>query len=169
MAHATEFGMSATSAANVLAVVGGLSIAGRVIIGGAADRMNSRLALVIVCILMAVPLFSLAVAREVWLLYLLGAIFGFAYGGLVVLQSPMVAELFGLKSHGVLLGSAVFISTLGSAIGPVVAGGIFDSTGSYSLAFLVAGLVRFIGLILALLLRATTRQGATNYSGTGAI
>ncbi len=157
VAHATDLGISETSAANILSSIGGLSIAGRVTMGIIADRISNKQALAIVCIGTAVPLFFLAGARELWLLCLLGAIFGFAYGGLVSLQSPIVAGLFGLSSHGMILGGTSFIATLGCAIGPVVAGSIFDATGSYSSAFLVCAIASIIGLILVSLLKPSTR------------
>jgi sugar phosphate permease len=163
VAHATEVGMSATSAANVLAVVGGLSIAGRVIMGNATDRIGSRLALIINSVVMTVPLFSLIGAKEAWMLYLLGAVFGFAFGGSVSLQSTTVAELFGLSSHGVILGVVTLSATIGLGIGPLVAGRIFDTTGSYSIAFLVSAIVSVIGIILASLLRPTGRQKEIDY------
>ena len=96
------------------------------------------------------------------MLYSFAIIFGFAYGGLVALMSLVVAELFGLSSHGVILGSVVFISAIGEAIGPVLAGAIFDIIRSYGPAFLVCAVVSIIGLVLTLLLRPILSQGGTN-------
>lgn len=155
--HATELGMSPTSAANVLATVGMVSIAGRVIMGGAADRISGRLSLVIVCLFMSVALLGFIAAKEIWMLYLLGAIFGFGLGGVVSLQSPILAQLFGLSSHGTIFGVISFSASLGSGVGPVVAGGIFDTRGSYGLAFLIAALLSLVSLILALFLKPTRK------------
>ena len=56
-------------------------------------------------------------------------------------MSPTVAELFGTGSHGLLFGLVLFSGTLGGAAGPLMAGGIFDLTGSYRLALVGAALV----------------------------
>ncbi len=158
--HATGLGISVASAANILAIIGGLSIAGRIIMGSAGDRIGNKAALIICFSLMSIALLWLQLAKEVWMLYLFAAIFGFAYGGKSTLLSPMVAELFGLSSLGVILGVIEFTLAIGGAIGPALAGHIFDITGSYQLAFLVCVAASIVGLILALLFRPTTREEA---------
>ena len=65
----------------------------------------------------------------------------------------MTAEIFGMRSHGVLLGFVFFADTIGGATGPVLAGFIFDVTNSYNLAFLLCAVSGVINLILVLLLR----------------
>lgn len=159
--HATDLGISAASAASILAIIGGASIAGRIITGGAADRIGNKLALIVGLIMMSMALFWLIVAREAWMLYLFAIIFGLAYGGSITLFSPIVADLYGLSSHGAIFGVLTFIGTIGEAIGPVTAGSIFDITGSYNLAFLIFASVSLIAFILASLLKPTSRQTLT--------
>ncbi|GAH96151.1 unnamed protein product, partial [marine sediment metagenome] len=86
------------------------------------------------------------------------AIYGFAHGGFFALLSPLVAELFGLSSHGAIFGAVYFAGTIGGAIGAPLAGRIFDVTGSYQLAFLICAVVSSIALILALLLRLVGKE-----------
>lgn len=156
--HATGLGIPEASAVNIMSIIGGLSIAGRVIVGGVADRIGNKLTLTISFSLMAVALFWLVIARELWMLYLFAAIFGFVYGGTITLESPIAAELFGMSSHGVILGGIAFISTVGGAIGPVLAGHIFDIGSSYQPAFLVCIALSIIAIILALFLRPITSR-----------
>jgi len=156
--HAIELGIPAASAANVLAVIGGVSIAGKTIMGAATDRIGTRMGIIIGLILMIVTLTWLIVARELWMLYLLAAFFAFGYASMVALMSPIVAELFGLSSVGALLGIVNFAATIGCATGPVLAGWLFDINGSYQLAFLICVAVSITGLILTLFLKPTHRQ-----------
>ena len=151
--HSTELGISAALAANIFIAIGGLSLIGRVAIGTIADRIGNRSTLVICLILMMATVAWLLIAREMWMLYLFGAFFGLAYGGLVAIQSPLVADLFGLKSHGTIFGAIIFIVTIGAAIGPVMAGGLFDATGNYTIAFLTSVIICAIGLAFAVFLR----------------
>ena len=65
----------------------------------------------------------------------------------------MVAELFGMRSHGISFGSVMFGMTLGMGFGPMMTGYIFDVTGSYQLAFLILAILNVIGLILVLCLK----------------
>ena len=107
--HATDLEFSATSAANILAATSGASVIGRVVLGLAADRIGNRLVYIIGFVLMAAALFWLVPATGAWGLYLFATIFGFAYGGMITSESPMVAEFFGLRS----LGSILAVTTLG--------------------------------------------------------
>ena len=157
--HAIDLGISTSNAATILAVIGGLSTIGRVIMGGASDRIGNKLALIICFVLVSMALFWLLVAKELWMLYLFAAIFGFGYGGTAALLSPTVAELFGLGSHGAILGVILFSGTIGEASGPVLAGHIFDVTGGYSLAFFLCALVTLAGFILVSLLRPAGAEG----------
>ena len=151
--HAIELGISPISAANILATMGGLSIVGRIVLGSAADRIGNRQVFIIGFILMAATLFWLVPAREVWGLYLFAVVFGFAFGGCATSESPLVAGLFGLSSHGLILGAINVLGfTLGAAIGPLIAGYIFDMTNSYQLAFIVCAATGVVGLILTVLL-----------------
>jgi len=157
--HATDTGISAIGAASIMSVIGGLSIVGRIVMGSAGDRIGNKLSLVIVLVLALGALFGLIAARELRMFYLFAVLFGFGWGGLSALMSPVVAELFGLKAHGAILGMVLFISAVGGAIGPLIAGRVFDITGSYQLVFLICVVLSVMGLILAALLRPTGREG----------
>jgi len=147
-AHVTDLGISTASAATILATIGGLSIIGKVVLGRAADRIGNRQVFIICFILMSASFFWLIPAREVWMLYLFAAVFGLAYGGCVASQSPLIAVLFGLRSHGLILGVTTLGFTSGAALGPFLSGYIFDITGSYQLAFIVSAALSIVGLVL---------------------
>jgi MFS family permease len=159
--HTTGLGIPATSAVNILAFTGGANIAGRLVIGSAIDRIGSRLALVIGLSVMLASLAWLQFAEELWMLYLFGTIFGFAWGGSSVPMSPLVAELFGLRSHGVLFGFVDIGFAIGATVGPVLIGYIFDVTSSYQLGFLISAGLSIIGLILTLLLKPTVTTSSS--------
>jgi MFS family permease len=151
--HAIELGISTSTAANILATAGGVSILGRVVIGNIADRIGGRTALIIAFALMAITLFWLISAKQLWMLLLFAAVFGFAYGGCDSPISPLVATLFGLHSHGLLIGILGTGFTIGAAAGPYLAGYVFDIEGNYQAAFLIFAIAASIGLIFATLLR----------------
>ncbi len=156
--HATSLGILAADAANILAIIGGISVAGRIIMGIVADRTGSKLAFIIIFVLMAIALFWLQSARELWMLYLFAIVFGFGYGGESPLRPLIIAELFGLRAHGVIHGAFLIGLTIGGAIGPVMAGKIFDVTNSYQLAFLFSAILAIISLVVVSLLKPTRRE-----------
>jgi MFS family permease len=80
--HATKLGISAITAANILAINGGIGIIGNFILGGIiGDRIGNRKVFIIGLVLMAASLFWLVPAREVWMLYLFAVVFGIGLGG----------------------------------------------------------------------------------------
>jgi MFS family permease len=152
ISHVTDLGISATTAANIFAVTGGVQIIGGVVLGGAADRIGNRRALAISFILIAAAVFWLVTLTKAWMLYLFSAVFGFGVGG-CALESTVVAELFGIKSHGSIFGVTSCGFTTGAALGPFLTGYLFDITGSYQSAFLVCAAIGVVGLILSTILR----------------
>jgi len=157
--HATDLGISTILAANILSIIGGLSIAGRVGMGSASDRIGIKSTLIIGLTLLSVALFWLVVAKELWMLYSSAILFGVGYGAMMALVSPIVADLFGLRAHGTILGVASFAMMIGGGTGPLMAGQIFDITGSYQLGFLLSAVLSVIALVMASLLRSTRREG----------
>ena len=160
--HAIDLGIPAISAANILAIQGGVGIAGRIIIGSTADRIGHKPTLIMGFTLMIVSLLWLLVAKELWAFYLFAVIFGFGFSSLVVLESLMMAKLFGLGSLSIIMGSIEFVSATLATPSSIVAGYIFDRMGSYQLAFLILAGVSIIGLMSSLLLRPITNKGGEN-------
>ena len=156
--HATSLGVTAKSAANVLAIIGALSIVGMNISGQSADRFGNKQTLIISFIMMTISFLILLVARTALTFYLFAAVLGLAYGGMQVLFSPLVAELFGLGSHGVILGSAGFSASVGAALGPFVTGWIFDSFDSYQPAFILCLVIAVLSIILAFLIQPISNK-----------
>jgi len=150
--HATDLRISAASAANILATAGGAHLLGGVVLGNSADRIGNRKVFVICFILMSAALFWLVPLKQEWMLYLLAFVFGFGAGGGATLISPLAAELFGLSSHGLILGVMTCGFTIGAAAGPFITGYIFDVTGSYQLAFIICAAVGVVGIILSAIL-----------------
>ncbi len=152
-AHSTELGISPGGAAKILATLGGASIAGKLLLGKLSDIIGSRNIFIFGFLLMAIALFWLVPAKMAWELYFFAGIFGFAYGGCITAESPMVAFLFSLRSHGSILGVVGFGFTIGGAFGPWLTGHIFDVTHSYQVAFLGGAILSSIALFLTTALR----------------
>ena len=149
VSHAIGIGIPAGSAAFIIPVIGFVSIPGRILLGVVGDRIGNKNAYLIGFVFFVASLFLLLMSRELWMLYLFAVIFGFGYGGLSALISPIIAEFFGLSSHGVIMATVImFGGTGGMALGPLLAGHIFDITGSYHSAFILYTVIGVIGLVL---------------------
>jgi len=151
--HALDMGIEAAQTGSIFIAVGGLSVIGRISIGAAGDRIGNKSVIIICFAIMIAALSWLLIAEELWMLIIFASAFGFGYGGLVSAQAPIVADLFGIRSHGEILGVIVFIVTIGAAVGPILAGAIYDNTDSYFPAFLVCIGFGIISLILTFFLK----------------
>jgi MFS family permease len=154
--HAIDLGISTANAATVLSVVGGASIAGRFVMGGAGDRIGNKAALVICFLCLVSSLVWLQLSNKLWMLLLFALVYGFAHGGFYALVAPLIADLFGTRSHGLILGIVLCIGTIGGSLGPVTAGYIFDITGSYGVDFGILTGMGIAGLIASITLKPTT-------------
>jgi MFS family permease len=151
--HAMDVGHPATTAAGILSTIAGASMVGRLFIGIFADRAGIRACMIGCFTLLILAFLWLQLANELWMLYLFAVVYGFGHGGHFTLISPLVAERFGIRSHGVLFGIVLFAGTVGGAAGPILAGHLFDITGSYGGAFWICAVVGSIALGLILSLR----------------
>lgn len=155
--HITDLGISSAVAASVLAVTGGMQSLGGILLGLAADKIGNRSVIIISLVLVSAALFWLIPISSILLFYLFAIIYSLGIGGSTAMESTITAELFGMRSHGVILGVMSFGFTIGGSIGPVITGYIFDLTSSYSLAFLVGGAVGAAGVVLTACIKSNKK------------
>ncbi len=148
--HGMDLGMTAALAAGLLSTMGAASVVGRLTIGAFSDRIGGRKAYALCFLPLIASLFAFLLIGSYWPLFAAVALYGFGHGGFFTIVSPTIAEYFGTRAHGSIFGVVVFFGTIGGAIGPILAGWVFDSVGGYDWAF--ATLAAFAGLGLALAL-----------------
>jgi len=151
--HAIGLGFSSTSAAMLLSLAAGISIAGRIIVGMVADMIGNKLSLILCYILAAVAYLIILSGSSMVILYLAAVLFGAAGWGAATTITPLTASLFGLRAHGTILAHVMIGSTIGGAVGPVLIGYVFDITGSYRYGFLITVAVIAAAMVTALLLK----------------
>jgi len=155
--HAIQLNISPIQAATVLSLAAGVSIPGRIFMGGLADRIGNRPGFY-VCLTLSVAAFLfLQFSRTLGMLYFFSILYGLGLWATGAIMSPYLADLFGLKSHGSIFSATVFSGTLGGGLGPVLVGYTFDATGNYRLGFLLclfASIAAWIALSLVKPIRA---------------
>ncbi|MFC1846278.1 MFS transporter [Chloroflexota bacterium] len=162
--YVTDLGISTSSAAAILATVGGATIIGQTVLGSTGDKIGNRQAFLIGIVLIVLTGLGLMVTGELWAFFCIAAILGIAFGDCGTQESPLVAWLFGLASHGVIFGFMGFGFTVGAAIGPLLTAHIFDVTGSYWLAFLICTALALIATILTIFLSSPISESAQNFT-----
>jgi MFS family permease len=155
--HAIDIGAPSMIAAGVLSLIGGSSILGRLVIGGASDKIGTKRAWLFCLMCQVAMMFWLTMSESVWMLYLFAPVFGFTYGGIVPLIPAITGEFFGTKNLGAIIGFMGFGPTIGGALGPFLAGYIFDVTGSYYFAFLLGVATTIVATVFAMQTRKPER------------
>ena len=156
--HAIDMQNPATHAASVLSVAAGVSIPSRIFMGGLADRIGNRPTLMICLATSVVAFLSLLFAKNLGMLYLFAVLYGMSLWSTGALISPLMADLFGLKAHATLYSFTVFAGSMGGAAGPVIAGTLFDVTGSYHLAFILCLAVALVAILAVMFLHPVSQK-----------
>ena len=144
-------GMSLTAAANIQSTMGAASIAGKLIFGWLSDRFPKVWVNLVCCAalcLAGVMLLNLTAASA----FPFALAFGFGYGGAFVLVQLMVAECFGLRELGRILGVILIVETVGGALGNFMTGKLAQAAGDYSAGFVAVFGAAVIAFLAALLL-----------------
>ncbi len=157
--HVRDAGIPPIQAAGVLSTIGAVSMLGRFASGMVIDRRGSKTVMGACFVLLLADLVWLQVADRLWMFYLFGIMYGLAHGGFFTAISPLVAEWFGIRSHGTLFGIVVCFGTTGGAAGPLLAGHLFDLSGSYRSTFLILTALALVAWGLLLSLRPMKHRG----------
>jgi MFS family permease len=130
--YAMDRGVSKATAVLLLGLIGVGSTVGRFLLGGLADRIGRRRALLSMFVGMAIMLGWWLVAAAVWSLALFAFAFGVFYGGFVAVAPALVMDYFGGRSVSGIIGALYTSVAFGTLIGPTAAGFAFDETHSYA-------------------------------------
>lgn len=149
-AYAQGLGIKAVAAAALVGFIGFASTAGRLGLGPLADRfgliVTYRYCILVLGICFTMWLYGKSYGMLVGFALVMGA----SYGGAVALTPAVVAELFGTRGLGVILGSLYTGSAIGTLLGPPFCGALIDRTGSYRLAILFTLTVTIASYVILL-------------------
>jgi MFS family permease len=104
---------------------------GRFTIGALADRLGRSLTLALMQASMGASYLLWQAADGYTALALFALWFGLSYGGIVSLLPAICMDLFGARAVSGIIGTLYSGAALGNLLGPVMAGAVFDASGSY--------------------------------------
>lgn len=136
---ATDRGIATEWAQWSVFVFGATSVAGRFFFGRLSDRTREKKqALYPACAFLFAGIAVLFFVRQVWSLMLFAAVFGFGFAAYGPVIPAVCAEVFGKANLGAIFGVVTTGGALGGAAGPVVTGFIYDRSGGYTWAWILA-------------------------------
>ena len=162
------FGIDLTTGAFAVGAVAIGDIAGRASMAVVGDRLDKRLLLsiaytmqtfgILALALVNFELFGLSLGLIPVPIYAIG--FGFGFGASIPIKLAILADYYGRRSYGSLLGISSSVASLFGAGGAFFAGAMYDFTGSYRIPFLFMGIMLSIAIPLSLWLQSQERVAA---------
>ena len=134
-------------------------MAGRLATGYFQDRLGSQAAYSACFIPILISLGALLLWDNHTALFVFMALYGFGHGGFFPSFPPPLRIILGCNRMGRCLALFCFLVRSG-AIVPILAGMVFDYSGSYDSAFLGLAVLMALGLILVLTLPKTKAAAA---------
>ena len=151
------------SAASLVSILAVANTFGRILMGMLSDKIGCTQTLFLAIALQTVnmvlfPMFTTLPG------FILGAILaGIGYGALLSVFPSMIADYYGIKNYGTNFGVLFLAWGASGFMGPVMAGYIVDTTGSFSLAYMISAVMLVIAGIMALLIKPVKAADAAGH------
>ena len=148
----TDFNISPSIAAGMLAWFGLLSMGGILIAGPVSDRIGNKIP-IILCFAIRLLLFILILSHQnLYTFYIFAAMFGFTFLITAPLTTTLIGTLYGFSHIGLITGFITMIHHMGGGFWAYIGGWSFDKTGSYQWSFIVSAVMAGIAMICTLMI-----------------
>jgi sugar phosphate permease len=145
-----EAGFSIESAGALWSIVGALSIVSGFIWGSLSDLLGRKYGLAIVFFLQGLCYAIFGLWKALPGYYVSALLFSFTAWSIPAIVAATMGDLMGARLAPAALGFITLFFGIGQAAGPFVAGRIAESTDSYTIAFVFAGISAGLGAIASI-------------------
>ncbi len=161
MPYLSSIGMTRTMSGLVATAIPLLSIGGRFGFGWFADKyVAKRLsAFALIMLTLGLICFEFVSLGWSWLLVPFLVLLGFGYGGINTMVGILLRVHFGRGNFGTIMGFAWGILMLGTMVGPIIAGWVFDTWGSYQGTWVTMAGAALIGAIIMAISPRASKTG----------
>lgn len=140
--HAVPFftskGLGAGTAAALVSYTAITAVGLRPVFGLLADRgPDVRVMAIAMSLVHTVALAVVLGPTWIWLLAIFVLLWGVGSSGGPVLEPLFLTRTFGIANFGAILGVLGVVETAGQILGPIIGGIVYDTTGGYTVAFLI--------------------------------
>ena len=153
-----DSGMSKELAALALGSLAMTSVIGRLGFGWLGDRFDRKNMVLVALAVMGFSMLILAFATRTWHIVAFFILYAPSYGGLAAMMHAIRGDYFGRTAFATISGFMATLMAVGTIIGPVFAGYVFDVTGSYRIAFITFGIATFAALALIVATKKPTEK-----------
>ncbi|WP_139653672.1 MFS transporter [Raoultibacter phocaeensis] len=136
-----------------VAIMGGISLLGKLLLGMVSDRIEPVRLIVVSTVILFVGILAGAAAQNDAMVYAFFLCVGFGLGGVNAVFPTAMANYFGASSFSKNLGTGIMITTVVASTLPIMSGAIFDATGTCSLAFYITAAIVAVCAVCGLLVK----------------
>lgn len=133
------------TAALATSVLSGSSVIFRLVGGRIIPRFPLAKFMVFIAVVQGSSIVLIGQMHNTAALFMSIALFGAMVGNVLMMQSLLIAQRFGVKDYARISARSGLVSLTGTAIGPILIGSIRDAAGNYDTPYLVAGVISLIG------------------------
>ena len=149
----TDYGVTPTSAANMMAWFGLLSMGGILIAGPASDLIGNKIPIALTFVLRLILFLMILRYPNPITFFIFAVGFGFTLLITAPLTTTLVGRLYGFTHVGMISGFITTIHHLGGGFWAFIGGVLFDKTGSYQITFTLSAFLAFIAIISTLAIK----------------
>ena len=163
-----ERGISGGTAATIFGYMMGLNIIGSLGAGLIADKIGgTKNWLALVYLMRGMAYVLLLTIDSVAGLWIFASVAGFSWVATLPLTSSLTADVYGLKALGTISGITFMFHQIGGFSSVLIAGLLFDITGSYTLPFALVGGLLFPAALSAFSIKE--RKYSTRYQNASPV
>jgi MFS family permease len=146
-----SLGFSTQAASLVAMSMPIVSLAGRLGFGLLADYVDKRKVLAVAYLFIGVGILLFSMVHSAWQIPFYLVFFGPGWGGSIAVRPAFQADYFGLRAFGGIQGLMFTVASVGSFVGPIFAGAVYDITDSYRPGFLIVGMAAMVAVPVVLM------------------
>ncbi|MBP1919421.1 L-lactate MFS transporter [Youngiibacter multivorans] len=142
-------GLSPAVAAIGVSILGIANASGRAVWGIVSDKLGRFPTVSLIFLVSALSMFLLSYMASTFLVFVISIVgIGSCYGGFFGIYPAITGEMFGLKNMGMNWGVMFTAFAPAAIFGPLLAAQVRVNYGDYSWAFIIAGGLSILGIIL---------------------
>ncbi|MFC1926372.1 MFS transporter [Chloroflexota bacterium] len=153
---AEDTGIAKIAAAFAAGLIGAFGIAGNIIWPSFAGRISWSRLVTVAAIGASLATFWLMATDSLWMLYFFVVAYGFFYTGTVPTRLALMRQVFGTEFIASTTGVFMAVGCVFGALGPILAGFIYDNAGNYGMAFLVGAVCWAMMALVAIPLKRSS-------------
>lgn len=152
-------GWSTEAASSLLGLSALIGAPARIGMGWLGDVLDKRKLVMGLLLALSVAVAFMGWSAHAFIFTPFMVIYSLSYGGLAALQEPLRVDYFGTKAFATIQGMSRSVQTVGTFMGPIIAGFLYDLTKSYMIAFSVFAIVSVVATVFMFLAKPPLREG----------